>query len=74
MRGFLHPAVQATTTESQNAFRALTRGRRTKLAKAAQTTLVKADQWARGGAVPGEIAEALERVLKALKAKGAKKS
>jgi hypothetical protein len=72
MRGFLHPAVQATTTEAQNAFRALTRGRRTKLAKAAQTTLVKADQWARGGAVPSEIAEALERSLKALTAKAKK--
>jgi hypothetical protein len=73
MRGFLHPAVQATTTESQNAFRALTRGRRTKLAKAAHTTLVKADQWARGGAVPQEVADSLERALKALKAKAPKK-
>jgi hypothetical protein len=69
MRGFLQPSVRPTTTDSQTAFRALSRGRRTKLAKAAQTTLVKADQWARGGVVTSDIAEAIEAQLKKLGAK-----
>ncbi len=69
MRGFLQPAVKPTASESQVAFAKLARGRRTKFAKAAQTTLVKADQWAHGGKVAAEVAEALERQLKALQAK-----
>ena len=64
MRGFLQPSVRPTTTETQSTFRKLSRGRRTKLAKAAQTTLVKADQWARGGGVTSDVAEALEAQLK----------
>ena len=62
MRGFLQPAKKNTPSEAQVAFGALPRGRRVKLAKAAQTTLVKADQWARGEAVDAALAEALERV------------
>jgi len=69
MRGFLQPSLRPKTTDSQTSFRALSRGRRTKLAKAAQTTLVKADQWARGGAVASDVAEALEAQLKKLGAK-----
>ncbi len=69
MRGFLQPAIRPTPSDIQSAFRAYARGRRTKLAKLAQTTLVKADQWARGDAVPGEIAVALESAVKSLKAK-----
>ena len=69
MRGFLQPAVKATTTESQNAFSAFSRGRRAKVAKAASTTLVKADQWARGGAISAEVAEAIEAALKSVTAK-----
>ena len=69
MRGFLQPSVRPTTTETQSTFRKLSRGRRTKLAKAAHTTLVKADQWARGDAVTGDLAEALDRVTKAHHAK-----
>ncbi len=69
MRGFLSPSVSNTPSESQLAFSALSRGRRTKLAVAAQTTLIKADQWARAGATSSEIAEALETQLKALTAK-----
>jgi hypothetical protein len=69
MRGFLHPAVQHNPTESQSAFAKLTRGRRSKLAKAANTTLVKADQWARGDAVPADVSEALDRALAAKRAK-----
>lgn len=66
MRGFLQPSVKNATTESQTTFRKLPRGRRSKLAKAAQTTLVKADQWARGGKATSDVAEALEAQLKAL--------
>ena len=69
MRGFLSPSVTNTPSESQDAFRALSRGRRTKLAHAASTTLVKADQWAKGGNATTDIAEALEAQLKALTAK-----
>jgi len=69
MRGFLQPAVKQTATETQTAFTKLARGRRSKLAKVAQTTLVKADQWAHGGKVTADVAEALDRQVKALGAK-----
>jgi hypothetical protein len=62
MRGFLQPAISKKATEAQDAFRALSRHRRSKLAKAAQTTLVKADRWSRGAAVSAEIAGAMDRV------------
>lgn len=74
MRGFLQPAVKPASSESQDAFRTLSRGRRAKVAKAAQTTLIKADQWARGSAITSEIADALERAFKEAKAKPAKKA
>ena len=64
MRGFLQSSVRALTTESQNTFRTLGRGRRSKIARTAQTTLVKADQWGRGVTVPADLAEALDRALK----------
>jgi hypothetical protein len=64
MRGFLSPAVRPLVSDTQRAFRELSRHRRTKLARAAQTTLVKADQWGRGDAVAPEIAKALEAGLK----------
>jgi hypothetical protein len=73
MRGARQPAVQETISESQKTFRALSRHRRTKLARAAHTTLVKADQWARGDAAHPEVASALESALHALHEKGAKK-
>jgi hypothetical protein len=66
MRGFLSPAVRHQVTDTQRAFRGLSRHRRTKLARAAQTTLVKADQWGRGDAVAPEIAKALETGFKGL--------
>ena len=69
MRGFQQPSIRPKTTESQTAFRALSRGRRAKLALAAHTTLVKADQWARGDGVPSDVSEALEAQLKKLGAK-----
>ncbi len=69
MRGFLQPSHRKNPSEGQTFFQALSRGRRTKLAKAAHTTLVKADQWARGDAVSGDLAEALDRVTKAHHAK-----
>jgi hypothetical protein len=73
MRGFQRPAVRLTTTDSQQVFRALSRHRRTKVARAAHTTLVKADQWGRGDATPPEVASALEGALKGLKSKVATK-
>jgi hypothetical protein len=69
MRGFLEPAVRLTPSESQDSFRGLSRSRRSKLAKAASTTLLKADQWARGDAASEEIAAALDEALKKLKSK-----
>jgi hypothetical protein len=73
MRGFLQPAVRPQTNDAQNAFRGLSRHRRTKLAHAAHTTLVKADQWSRGDATAPEVATALEGALAALHKKGAGK-
>ena len=69
MRGFLQPAVKITPSETQGTFRGLSRARRSKLAKTANTTLLKADQWARGGAVATDVGEALEAALKALTTK-----
>jgi len=69
MRGSQQPAVKHTSSEAQTAFRTYSRGRRTKLARAAGTTLVKADQWARGDAVPKDVSDAIEGALKAFKAK-----
>jgi hypothetical protein len=66
MRGFLSPAVRHQVSDNQREFRALSRHRRTKLARAAQTTLVKADQWGRGDTVAPEVAKALETGLTAL--------
>jgi hypothetical protein len=74
MRGHQQSAIQSQASEAQVAFRALSRHRRSKLARVAQTTLVKADQWARGDAVPEDVATPLENALKALQAKGAKKA
>jgi L-alanine-DL-glutamate epimerase-like enolase superfamily enzyme len=73
MRGFQRPAIRLTTTDSQSDFRALSRHRRTKLARTAHTTLLKADQWGRGDGVAAEVASALESALQALRAKAAKK-
>jgi hypothetical protein len=69
MRGFQTPAVRAHITDPQRAFQDLSRHRRTKLARAAHTTLLKADQWGRGAGASSEIATALEAGLKSLSAK-----
>jgi hypothetical protein len=69
MRGFLKPALRPVPSEMQTQFRGFARGRRYKLARLAKTTLVKADQWARGDGVAADIASALEAVLKARKKK-----
>lgn len=69
MRGFLQPALRPTATETQTKFTTLSRARRVKLARAAQTTLIKADQWARGEVVAAEIGTALEGAVKSLKSK-----
>ena len=69
MRGSRTPSVKAQPTEAQQGLRNLSRNRRTKIAKAAQTTLVKVDQWARGDAVAIEIVEAIERAISTAKKK-----
>ncbi len=74
MRGYQQSAVRVLVSDTQSAFRALSRHRRSKIARAAQTTLVKADQWGRGDAVSADVAAALEAGLRALKSKGAKKA
>jgi len=73
MRGFLTPAVRTIPSESQSTFAGFTRGRRAKLAKAATTTLVKADQWGRGDVIPADVSEALEGSLKNRKGAAKKK-
>jgi hypothetical protein len=74
MRGSRQPSVRPQTNDSQRDFRDLSRHRRTKLARAAHTTLVKADQWSRGDATPADVAAALEGALHALHEKGKKKA
>lgn len=69
MRGFLQPSLKNNPTETQKEFQKLSRHRRAHLAKAAQTTLVKASQWSRGDAVAPEVASALEAQTKSLLAK-----
>ncbi len=69
MRGFLSPALRTIPNETQARFSTLSRNRRTKLAKTAQTTLLKADQWARGAHVEADVADALGRALATLKTK-----
>jgi hypothetical protein len=70
MRGARQPALRPEVTVPQSAFRALSRHRRSRLARTARTTLVKADQWARGGELEAGIVTALESALQALQAKG----
>ena len=69
MRGFLQPAVSRAPSESQQSFQSLSRSRRSKLAKAANTTLLKADQWARGDGVAADVSTALEHAFGHAKAK-----
>jgi len=67
MRGSRTPAKRSVRSDTQTRFATLSRGRRSKLAKAAGTTLLKADQWARGGAIDAAIATALETHLDKLR-------
>lgn len=69
MRGFLQPALKNVPTDNQKAFSKLSRHRREALAETAQTSLVKASEWARGEAVSADVAAALEKGLTALLAK-----
>ena len=69
MRGFLQPALKKVPSEAQVSFSKLSRHRRAHLAEAAQTSLVKASQWARGDAVAPAVAEALEKQVAAHVAK-----
>ncbi len=63
MRGARQAAVRPQTSEAQDKLRNLSRHRRTKIARAAHTTLVKVDQWSRGDALPGDLAGAIERAV-----------
>ncbi len=74
MRGFLTPSLRNDPSDSQKAYSKLSRHRRAALAAAAQTTLVKASQWARGEGVSAQVADALEQQLKSYQTKAAKKS
>jgi hypothetical protein len=74
MRGFLQPSLRNNPSDAQQQFSKLSRHRRAHLSEAAQTTLVKASQWARGEAVAPQVAEALGEQLKAYLAKAAKKA
>jgi hypothetical protein len=71
MRGYQAPGRRPIPTDMQTRFASLSRGRRQKLAKAAGTTLLKADQWAHGGVVAAETKKALETALDKLKKPGA---
>jgi hypothetical protein len=68
MRGNQQPSVRPAISDIQKAFATLSRHRRTRLAKAAQTTLVKADQWSNGGGAEEAVAKALAAGVKALQA------
>jgi hypothetical protein len=65
MRGYQAPSLRNTPSELQTFFTTLSRARQNKLAMAASTTLVKANQWARGEAVAAPIAQALNAAVKA---------
>ena len=64
---FTRPSEQPN--EVQSKFAGFPRSRRTKLGEGTNTTLLKADQWARGGSVAADIGEALERAIAARAAK-----
>jgi hypothetical protein len=68
MRGSRTSAKRSVPSDTQKRFATLSRGRRAKLAKAAGTSLLKADQWARGGSIDAAIATALETHLDKLRA------
>ena len=68
MRGSRTSAKRPVQSDTQKRFATLSRGRRSKLAKAAGTTLLKADQWARGGKADAAVATALETHLDKLPA------
>jgi hypothetical protein len=69
MRGFLQPAKKISPNEVQAKFQTMARARRTKLAKTAQTDLIKADQWARGEFVEPGISAALAKATESVKKK-----
>ncbi|HLK39525.1 MAG TPA: hypothetical protein VKU41_22370 [Polyangiaceae bacterium] len=73
MRGYQQPALRLKTSDRQDAFRGLSRHRRMRLARVARTTLVKADQWARGGETAQDVAAALEGALASHLSKGGPK-
>ncbi len=73
MRGYLQGALKIAPNETQAEFASLSRTRRAKLATAAQTNLIKADQWARGEAITPEVATALQKGVEGRKKTAPKK-
>ena len=69
MRGSRTPAIRSIQSETQQAFEALSRHRKSQICEATKTTLVKASQWACGGEVSAELATALEAATAKLAAK-----
>jgi hypothetical protein len=67
MRGYQAPGKRLIPSEMQSRFGTLARGRRSKMAKVAGTTLLKADQWARGGVLEPAVTTSLETQLDKLK-------
>ena len=67
MRGSQAPGKRHSPSEMQARFATLSRGRRSKIAKASGTSLLKADQWARGGTLDAAIGTAIETHLDKLK-------
>jgi hypothetical protein len=65
MRGYQAPSLRNNPSELQSFFTTLSRARQNKLALAASTTLIKANQWARGEAVAAPVAQALSTAVKA---------
>jgi hypothetical protein len=63
MRGSRQPALRPQPTDPQTKVSALSRHRRTKVARAAHTTLLKVDQWGRGDGVGAELSAAIERAV-----------
>ena len=63
MRGARTPAVRPVPSDNQNKLRTLSRHRRSKIARAAHTTLVKVDQWGRGDVLPGDLSAAIEQAV-----------
>ena len=73
MRGFLQPAHRLYPSEVQSAFAAMSRHRRSRIARDAKTSLHHADEWGRGKPLAPELAAALEAGVHGVKTHASKK-